>query len=94
MNAPLLLLYSITVPAGRPSTVRRVSLGGCVSERPSKKETGEEEEINKNGRVMWSEVAKKGASKKEKSKISDAREGTKKRRVWRIRNDEGKGGEG
>jgi hypothetical protein len=40
MNAPLLLLYSITVPAGRPSTVRRVSLDECVSERPNKKETG------------------------------------------------------
>jgi hypothetical protein len=55
---------------------------------------GGEEEGNKKRRVAWSEVTKKRASKKEKSKISDARKGTKKRRVWRIRNDEGKGGEG
>jgi hypothetical protein len=54
-----------------------VSLGGCVSERPNKKETGEweggGEETNEKRRVSCSEVATKWASKKEKSKISDAR---------------------
>jgi hypothetical protein len=40
---------------------------------------GEEEEANKKRRVTCSEVATKWVSKKEKSKISDARKVTKKR---------------